>query len=108
MLGSLPPAVQADVLMRIAKLEHIPSGVIQESRSRYCKRELRATGSLETDQVGGIKAVAEILNNDRPWPQSAKSWAISKSPTPHWRSEIRATACSSSKICFEVDDRGHT
>jgi hypothetical protein len=42
-LGSLPPAVQADVLMRIAKLEHIPAGVIQEL-DKVLQRELRATG----------------------------------------------------------------
>ena len=45
MLGSLPPAVQADVLMRIAKLEHIPAGVIQEL-DKVLQRELRATGAL--------------------------------------------------------------
>lgn len=61
-LGSLAPAVQADVLMRIAKLEHIPIGVIQEL-DKVLQRELRATGVLETDQVGGVKSVAEILNN---------------------------------------------
>src|SRR5215467_1545933 len=61
-LNSLPPTVQADVLMRIAKLEHVPSGVIQEL-DKVLQRELRATGALETDPVGGIKAVAEILNN---------------------------------------------
>jgi flagellar motor switch protein FliG len=61
-LSSLPPAVQADVLMRIARLEHVPSGVIQEL-DKVLQRELRATGALETDPVGGIKAVAEILNN---------------------------------------------
>lgn len=61
-LSSLLPDVQADVLLRIAKLEHIPAGVIQEL-DKVLQRELRATGALETDQVGGIKAVAEILNN---------------------------------------------
>lgn len=61
-LSSLPPTVQADVLMRIAKLEHIPAGIIQEL-DKVLQRELRATGALETDHVGGVKAVAEILNN---------------------------------------------
>jgi flagellar motor switch protein FliG len=61
-LSSLLPDVQADVLLRIAKLEHIPAGVIQEL-DKVLQRELRATGALETDQVGGIQAVAEILNN---------------------------------------------
>jgi len=61
-LSSLPPAMQADVLLRIASIENIPSGVIQEL-DKVLQRELRATGALETDQVGGIKLVAEILNN---------------------------------------------
>src|SRR5215510_14122039 len=61
-LNSLPPTVQADVLMRIAKLEHIPAGVIQEL-DKVLQRELRATGALETDRVGAVKAVAEILKN---------------------------------------------
>ena len=61
-LSSLPPVMQADVLLRIANIEHIPSGVIQEL-DKVLQRELRATGALETDQVGGIKLVAEILNN---------------------------------------------
>ncbi len=61
-LSFLPPAVPADVLMRIAKLEHVPSGVIQEL-DKVLQRELRATGALETDPVGGIKSVADILNN---------------------------------------------
>lgn len=61
-LSSLPPNVQADVLVRIAKLEHIPAGVIQEL-DKVLQRELRATGALEVDPVGGVKAVADILNN---------------------------------------------
>jgi flagellar motor switch protein FliG len=61
-LSSLPPAIQADVLLRIANIENIPSGVIQEL-DKVLQRELRATGALETDHVGGIRAVAEILNN---------------------------------------------
>jgi len=61
-LSSLPPAMQADVLLRIASIENIPSGVIQEL-DKVLQRELRATGALETDHVGGIRAVAEIFNN---------------------------------------------
>jgi len=61
-LSSLPPAMQADVLLRIANIENIPSGVIQEL-DKVLQHELRATGALETDHVGGIRAVAEILNN---------------------------------------------
>lgn len=58
----LPPALQSDVLIRVAKLDRIPPGVIQDL-DLVLQRELHATGALETDQVGGVKAVAEILNN---------------------------------------------
>ena len=61
-LISLPPNLQAEVLLRIAKLERIPPGVIQEL-DKVLRNELRATGALETGHVGGIQSVAEILNN---------------------------------------------
>ena len=61
-LMSLPPSLQAEVLLRIAKLEHIPPGVIQEL-DKVLRNELKATGAFETGQVGGIQSVAEILNN---------------------------------------------
>ena len=61
-LTSLPSGMQAEVLLRIAKLERIPPGVIQEL-DKVLRNELRATGALETGQVGGIQSVAEILNN---------------------------------------------
>jgi flagellar motor switch protein FliG len=61
-LTSLPAGLQAEVLLRIAKLERIPPGVIQEL-DKVLRNELRATGALESGQVGGIQSVAEILNN---------------------------------------------
>jgi flagellar motor switch protein FliG len=61
-LSSLPHTLQADVLMRIAKLDHIPPGVIQDL-DMVLQRELHATGALETEHAGGVKAVAEILNH---------------------------------------------
>jgi FliG middle domain/FliG N-terminal domain/FliG C-terminal domain len=61
-LTSLPSNLWAEVLLRIAKLERIPPGEIQEL-DKVLRNELRATGALETGQVGGIQSVAEILNN---------------------------------------------
>jgi flagellar motor switch protein FliG len=61
-LTSLPAGMQAEVLLRIAKLERIPPGVIQEL-DKVLRNELRATGAPESGQVGGIQTVAEILNN---------------------------------------------
>ncbi|RMF84593.1 MAG: flagellar motor switch protein FliG [Nitrospinota bacterium] len=61
-LGLLPEELKPQVILRIAKLERIPPGVIQEL-DQVLQSELRATGALETDQVGGVQSVAEILNN---------------------------------------------
>jgi flagellar motor switch protein FliG len=54
--------MQTDVIIRIANLERIPPGVIREL-DQVLQKELKATGALETNKVGGIEAVAEILNN---------------------------------------------
>jgi flagellar motor switch protein FliG len=61
-LGALPSALRGEIVLRIAKLERIPPGVIQELDT-ILQNELKATGALETGKVGGIQAVAEILNN---------------------------------------------
>jgi flagellar motor switch protein FliG len=61
-LTELPASLQTDVVLRTAKLEYIPPGIIQEL-DRVLRNELKATGALETGQVGGIQSVAEILNN---------------------------------------------
>jgi flagellar motor switch protein FliG len=61
-LTNLPATLRPEVILRIAKLERIPPGVVQEL-DKVLRNELRATGALEGGQVGGISAVAEILNN---------------------------------------------
>jgi flagellar motor switch protein FliG len=61
-LSALPPALRSEIVLRIAKLERIPPGVIQELDT-ILQNELRDTGALETGKVGGVQAVAEILNN---------------------------------------------
>jgi flagellar motor switch protein FliG len=61
-LSALPSALRGEVVLRIAKLERIPPGVIQELDT-ILQNELRDTGALETGKVGGVQAVAEILNN---------------------------------------------
>jgi flagellar motor switch protein FliG len=61
-MAALPTSMQTDVIIRIANLERIPPGVIREL-DQVLQKELKATGALETNKVGGIEAVAEILNN---------------------------------------------
>jgi flagellar motor switch protein FliG len=60
-LGLLPEHLQLQASLRIAKIERIPPGVIQEL-DQVLQSELKATGALETDKVGGVQTVAEMLN----------------------------------------------
>lgn len=61
-IAAFPDSQQMDILMRIAKLEHIPAGVIQDL-NRVLQTELKASDDLVTNQVGGAKVVADILNS---------------------------------------------
>jgi len=59
-LGSLPDALKADVAMRIATTERIPADAIEELEA-VLKGHLDASKSTGK-KLGGIKTVAEILN----------------------------------------------
>ena len=60
-LKELPENVQADVTYRMAILERIPPGVVKEIEE-VLARELKSSGAGTTAKVGGIEAVAEMLN----------------------------------------------
>jgi len=61
-LRELPEHLQADVLLRIAKLEGVPPDVVGEI-DRLLNDKLEAVASLELAQkAGGVTSVAEILN----------------------------------------------
>jgi flagellar motor switch protein FliG len=60
-LKELPENLQADVTYRMAILESIPPGVIREIEEVLSK-ELKASGASSAAKVGGVEAVAEILN----------------------------------------------
>lgn len=59
-LKELPPEVQADVFCRMATLEPIPSGVINEIES-VLSHALKAYEAASAGMLGGIESVAEIL-----------------------------------------------
>ncbi|WP_092117083.1 flagellar motor switch protein FliG [Desulfonatronum thiosulfatophilum] len=61
LLQSMPTAVRAEVLIRLAKLEAVPEDMLVEV-GRILERQLIAMGGREGKKVGGIPAVAEILN----------------------------------------------
>jgi flagellar motor switch protein FliG len=61
-LKALPENLQADVVYRMAVLESIQPGVVAEIDG-VLQREIQAQGAMGTHQVGGIAAVAEVLNS---------------------------------------------
>ena len=61
MLTNLPAGVRTEVLMRLANLEAVPEDMIEEV-DKVLQSQLIAMGGKEGKKVGGVPAVAEILN----------------------------------------------
>jgi len=61
-IKELPERFQAEITFRLATLERIPPGVIKELDAALA-HEFRSTGAMEGSQIGGVEAVAEIINN---------------------------------------------
>ena len=60
-LGYFPNDVKNEVIMRIATLDNISPDAIEEVEA-VIKRELKSLGGQSVEKVGGINAVAEIVN----------------------------------------------
>lgn len=60
-LGHLPEILQAEVMKRIARLDTVPLELVLEV-DEILERELLALGRESNHSVGGVQAVAEILN----------------------------------------------
>ena len=63
LLGSLPPHLQADVVMRMANLEKISPDVIGKITS-VLEQKIRSLGddASRGESYGGVRAVAELIN----------------------------------------------
>jgi flagellar motor switch protein FliG len=61
LLQNLPAGVRAEVLMRLAKLEAVAEEMLMEV-DKVLQSQLIAMGGKEGKKVGGVPAVAEILN----------------------------------------------
>ncbi|HEB72284.1 MAG TPA: flagellar motor switch protein FliG [Nitrospirae bacterium] len=61
-IKELPERFQSEITFRLATLERIPPGVIKELDAALAQ-EFRSTGAMEGSQIGGVEAVAEIINN---------------------------------------------
>ncbi len=61
LLGSLPAHLRAEVIMRMANLEHISPDVINKITT-ILEQKLRSLGDFSRESYGGIRAVAELIN----------------------------------------------
>lgn len=60
-LKCLPEALQAEVVLRMANLDHVAPELIREV-DRVLKDELANLGTVEQAALGGVQPVAEMLN----------------------------------------------
>ena len=60
-LKRLPEALQAEVVLRMANLDHVAPELIHEV-DRVLKEELANLGTVEQAALGGVQPVAEMLN----------------------------------------------
>lgn len=61
-LRSLPEELQNDVVFRIARLDNVDPTIINEIEGALAEKVESAGPVRQTEKVGGIKSVAEILN----------------------------------------------
>jgi flagellar motor switch protein FliG len=61
-LGLLPEGIQADVVLRIASLDRVPREMINEIEN-VLESELKTTGGIESQRLGGLDVVSELINN---------------------------------------------
>ncbi len=61
LISNLPAGVRPEILMRLAKLEAVPEEMLMEV-DKVLQTQLVAMGGKEGKKVGGVQAVAEILN----------------------------------------------
>lgn len=61
MMLTLPESVQAEVILRIADLEPVKSDVVDDVRE-ILRSQLRGVSLRQEEEIGGSKAVADILN----------------------------------------------
>jgi flagellar motor switch protein FliG len=60
-LRELDAAVQADIAMRMARLEEVPETALQELDS-IVERQAKEATAVKTAKLGGVKAAADMIN----------------------------------------------
>jgi len=102
-MEDLPPPLQADVIFRIAELDNVPPGILEEI-DQVMQEEISLVESGEGKKMGGVRSVAEILNQL----DTATEGAILKGIEEQKQGladEIRKLMFVFEDL-FQVDDRG--
>jgi flagellar motor switch protein FliG len=60
-LENLPPPLQTEVVYRIAELENVPPGILEEI-DQALQEGISMLENVEGRKIGGVRSVAEILN----------------------------------------------
>jgi flagellar motor switch protein FliG len=102
-LKRLPEALQAEVVLRMANLDHVDPELIAEI-DRVLKNQLANTATVEQASLGGVQPVAEMLNvMDKNTETSIMSRLEEKDPL--LAEEIRKLMFVFDDI-VKIDDRG--
>ncbi len=60
-VGLLPPTLRDEALLRVAILDEVPSGALEELNELIEKQVMRNINAAATSKIGGAKRAAEIL-----------------------------------------------
>lgn len=102
-LKRLPEAIQTEVVLRIANLDFISPTLIAQV-DEVLKQELATLGSIDTQQLGGVQPIADMLNiMDKTTEQNIMARVEEKDP--QLAEEIRKLMFVFEDIIF-IDDRG--
>lgn len=102
-LKRLPESIQTEVVLRIANLDFISPNLIAQV-DEVLKQELATLGSIDTQQLGGVQPIAEMLNvMDKTSEQNIMARVEEKDP--QLAEEIRKLMFVFEDIVF-IDDRG--
>jgi len=102
-LKRLPEAIQTEVVLRISNLDFISPALIAQV-DEVLKQELATLGSIDTQQLGGVQPIAEMLNvMDKTSEQNIMARVEEKDP--QLAEEIRKLMFVFEDIVF-IDDRG--
>jgi flagellar motor switch protein FliG len=102
-LKRLPEALQSEVVLRMANLEHVAPELIQDI-DQVLKKELASMSTVEQAALGGVQPVAEMLNvMDKNTETSIMSRLEEKEPL--LAEEIRKLMFVFDDI-IKIDDRG--